>query len=227
MLTIGVDEAGRGPILGPMVMAAVALEPRRAASLTRAGVCDSKSFGAGVEAHQARTALVPRILEAAAAWALVVIDVTEIDRYTRHGGLNRLEHLHADRMLRSLPAADRIVADGRKLFTPLRARWPQLKAIDEGEKAHVAVAAASVLAKVRRDEMWLRIEARYRGEFGTLEGMGYVNPATKRFLRSYIGRHRSLPPEGRRSWPWTFAADLLPNGFDPWADVPDDQLRLL
>ena len=43
MLTIGVDEAGRGPILGPMVMAAVALRPRKAAGLTRAGVADDNA----------------------------------------------------------------------------------------------------------------------------------------------------------------------------------------
>jgi ribonuclease HII len=52
-LILGIDEAGRGPVLGPMVMACVAVRPRRAASLTRAGVTDSKAF-AGEGAHEAR-----------------------------------------------------------------------------------------------------------------------------------------------------------------------------
>src|SRR5437763_334566 len=50
-ITLGIDEAGRGPSVGPMTMAAVALDSRNAAALTRAGLCDSKSYGAGDEAH--------------------------------------------------------------------------------------------------------------------------------------------------------------------------------
>jgi ribonuclease HII len=226
VITIGIDEAGRGPILGPLVMAAVALPPRRAAQLTRAGVCDSKSFGAGPEAHAHRSALAQRILECAEAAAIIVIDVAEVDRAVRHGFLNKLEQRNAETLLRRLPPADRIVADGKKLFSPLRQRWPQLRAVDEAEQAHCSVAAASILAKVRRDELWHCIERRYRPDFGAIDGMGYVNAATKRFLRAYIERHSSLPPEGRRSWPWDFAHDLLPRGFDPLADVPDDQLSL-
>jgi ribonuclease HII len=226
MVTIGIDEAGRGPILGPLVMAAVALTPRRAAALTRAGVCDSKAFGAGPDAHGLRSALVGRILDAADGFALQVVDVAEVDRACRHGDLNRLEQRRADEMLQRLPAADRIVADGKRLFSPLRVRWPQLRAADFAEQVHVSVAAASILAKVRRDELWLRIETRYRPEFGQLVGMGYVNAGTKRFLRCYIERYRGLPPEARRSWPWEFAHDLLPRGFDPLADVPTEQLRL-
>jgi ribonuclease HII len=210
-------------------MASVALTPRRAAALTRAGVCDSKAFGAGKDAHGARAALVPRILDAAEAVAIVVIDVSEVDCWARRGDLNRLEQRHADGLLRRLPVADRIIADGRKLFRPLVQAWPQLRAVDFGEQAHASVAAASILAKVRRDELWLRIQSRYRHEFGEVDGMGYVNPATKRFLRAYIERHRALPPEARRSWPWQFALDLLPKGYDPLGEVPDDgtQLALL
>jgi ribonuclease HII len=226
MLTIGIDEAGRGPILGPMVMAAVALTPRRAASLTRAGVCDSKAFGAGAEAHAVRSALAARILEAAEGFTLAVVDVAEIDCHVRRGDLNRLEQRYADRMLRRMPACDRVIADGKRLFGPLRKSWPHLRAVDCGEQAHASVAAASILAKVRRDELWFCIEKRYRPEFGAIEGMGYVNAGTKRFLRAFIERHRALPPEGRRSWPWQFASDLLPRDFDVLGDVPDEQLAL-
>jgi len=63
-LILGIDEAGRGPVLGPMVMACVALRPRKAASLTRAGVTDSKAF-AGLNAHEERQRLIPKILECA------------------------------------------------------------------------------------------------------------------------------------------------------------------
>src|SRR6185295_19112911 len=56
-VTLGVDEAGRGPAVGPMVMAAVALDSKAAAALTRAGLTDSKSYGAGEDAHDLRCKL--------------------------------------------------------------------------------------------------------------------------------------------------------------------------
>ena len=51
-MILGIDEAGRGPVLGPMVVAGVVLRPPRAGALTRRGVSDSKDFGAGDGARQ-------------------------------------------------------------------------------------------------------------------------------------------------------------------------------
>ena len=221
-LVLGLDEAGRGPILGPLVLACVALSPARSAALTRAGVMDSKRFGAGSGAHARRCALLPRILDAAAHVAVVVVDVRDVDRYTRRGGLNRLEQERARGLIAAAPAVRRIVADGARLFGPLAHLHPRFDALDHGEDQHVAVAAASVVAKVRRDELYAKIAARYAPAFGPLVGGGYVNEGTRRFLRAYIERHGALPPEARRSWPWDFARDLLGDDFDPLGDVPDD-----
>ena len=226
-LILGIDEAGRGPVLGPMVMACVALRPRKASALTRAGVTDSKRF-TGPNAQAARLELVPRILDAADHVAVVVIDVAEIDRRCRVNELNKLEQERAELMIRRAPPVRRIVCDGRKLFGPLCARHPHLEALDNGESQHAAVAAASIVAKVRRDLLWHTICARYQPEFGELvaHGGGYANEATRTFLRKYIRRYRSLPPEARRSWPWDFARDLLGKRFDPYWDVPDDRPQL-
>jgi ribonuclease HII len=223
-LILGIDEAGRGPVIGPMVMACVALRPRKAAALTRAGVTDSKRF----PTHEQRLALVPKILDCADHTAVVVVDVEEIDRRCRHGELNRLEQEHAERMIRRAPACRRIVCDGERLFSPLCARWPQLEARDQAELHHAAVAAASILAKVRRDQLWFKIYRRYEVEFGELaaRGGGYTNEATRAFLRAYIRKYRRLPPEARRSWPWGFASDLLGRRFDPFCDVVDDRPQL-
>jgi ribonuclease HII len=228
-LVLGIDEAGRGPILGPMVLACVGLAPRKAAALTRAGVMDSKRFGAGEEAHAARAGLVPRILDAASFAMVTVVDVADIDRRTARGELNRLEQERAEGMLRRAPPSRRIVCDGEKLFRPLAARWPRLEALDGGEERHVAVAAASVLAKVRRDRLFLKIAARYAPAFGPVGGWGYMNPPTRAFLCAYIERHRRLPPEGRRSWPWEFARPLLGADYDPLAELAHarPQLALL
>jgi ribonuclease HII len=224
-LILGIDEAGRGPILGPMVMACVALRPRKAAALTRAGVTDSKRFS-GEKAHESRLELVPRILDACDHAAVMIVDVAEIDRRCRMNGLNKLEQERAEIFIRRAPGCRRIVCDGERLFGPLRTRFANLEALDNGESCHAAVAAASILAKVRRDELWQKIRRRYQAEFGVLEGGGYTNAATHTFLRAYIKKYTVIPPEARRSWPWDFAADLLPKDFDRWRDVPDDRPQM-
>ena len=221
-LVLGIDEAGRGPMLGPLVMAAVALEPHKAAALTRKGVLDSKAFGAGHKGHAARSQMVPAILEAAAHAEVVVLEVAEVDRYTRQGGLNRLEQACATGLIQRAPAVGRIVADGARLFAPIAHLHPRFDAVDGGESVHVSVAAASNLAKVRRDECMQRIADRYRADFGELRGGGYVNEGTRSFLRAYLQRHGKPPPEARRSWPWDFARDLLGADWDPYADLPPE-----
>jgi ribonuclease HII len=221
--TLGLDEAGRGPRIGPMVLAAVCLDTRAAASLTRAGLRDSKSFGATPKGRALRADLAARVRERATFVAVTVVDVSEIDRRVSAGELNVLEREVADRMIRRAPPTDRIVADGASLFGPLRGRYPHLEAWNEGEDRHAAVAAASVVAKVRRDELWERIAARYAPMFGRVEGGGYTNAATRRFLRAYAERFRRLPPEARRSWPHHHLRDLLGPDFDPFHDVPHDR----
>jgi ribonuclease HII len=221
-LTIGLDEAGRGPLLGPMVLAVVALRSRAAAALTRLGVADSKAF-VGPDAHEVRSALVPHILCVADHVGLRVVDVEEIDAACEDNGLNRLEQRIGAELITAAPTAKRIVADGQRLFSPLRARFPQLEARDRGESVHVAVAAASIVAKVRRDELFARIARRYAVLLDlpeTPRGGGYMNDATRMLVRRYIAHTRRLPPEGRHSWPWEFCADLLPASARPRKKQP-------
>ena len=209
-LELGLDEAGRGPILGPMVLACVALREADSDRLRTLGVCDSKRFGAGPAAHRARLLLAEQIQDIAAHVGVAVIAPQEID--LRRGQLNHLEREHAARLIDAAPPCARIFADGARLFAPMAARYPQLVAQDRAESAFVAVAAASIIAKTKRDTLWLAICERYHAEFGSyLEGHaggGYPNEATRRFLRAYYSRYRHLPPETRTTWPTEFLADL-------------------
>ena len=208
-LTLGIDEAGRGPAIGPMVLAAVALDTGAARTLTRAGLRDSKSYGSGPDARARRAELADAIRARARFVALEVVEVEVIDARVARKELNVLEREVAARLCDAAPACHRIVADGRRLFAPLAARVDRFECHDHGESRHAAVAAASVVAKVQRDALFERIAARYAADFGELAGGGYVNAATRRFLRAYVLRHGRLPPEARRSWPHPYVADLL------------------
>lgn len=199
-LTLGIDEAGRGPILGPMVLAAVVLDTSAARALTRAGLCDSKKFGVGADARARRAAMASLIRARATFVEMEVVSAADIDRRVAKGELNVLERECAARLINAAPACKRIVADGARMFNPLRAEFPALRAYDRGESRHAAVAAASVVAKDERDRQFARIAEEWRDEFGEILGGGYLNDATRAFLRAYIARHGDLPREARRSW---------------------------
>jgi ribonuclease HII len=220
-LVLGIDEAGRGPALGPMVLAAVALEPVASRRLSRAGVSDSKSFGSGEVAHQQRCEMA-RLIEAHAAFfSLEVCEVEVIDAYVNRGALNVLERERAELLVRAAPTCKRIVADGKRLFGQLSATFNHLEASDRGEQVHVAVAAASILAKVRRDQLFAEIAARYAADFGPIAGGGYVNAGTRQFTSAYHKRFGTLPPEARHSWPWPKSRKPHPARVVPPAPVAE------
>lgn len=212
-ITLGIDEAGRGPAVGPMVMAAVALDTPAAAALSRAGLTDSKSFGAGEDAHAARCEL-DREIRARARFVMTIeVEHTEIDERVARNELNVLEREVAtrliDRAIGELLQIDRIIADGKRMFFALAARFERFESHDRAEGKHAAVAAASVVAKVLRDRRFDQIRQRYEGECGPITGGGYANAATRRWLRAYCERHGRLPDEARRSWPHPYVADLI------------------
>ena len=199
-VTLGIDEAGRGPILGPMVMAAVALDTGAARALTRAGLADSKQFGVGPDARARRAELAALVRSRACFVAVEIVEAEEIDARVAHNELNLLERERAVRMIEQAPPCARILADGARMFGELRDRFPALRAYDRGEDRHASVAAASVVAKDLRDAWFVGMVERYRADFGEISGGGYINPATRAFLRAYRARHGCLPPEARRSW---------------------------
>jgi len=152
----GVDEAGRGPLAGPVVAAAVILDPARPIE----GLDDSKKLS---EAQ--RKALYAAIVERALAWSVVEIAPADIDR------LNILQAtlLGMQRAVEALdPPPDRALVDGNRA-----PRLPcPLRTLVGGDALEPAISAASILAKVSRDRFMRTLHQRFPG-YGFDRHKGY------------------------------------------------------
>lgn len=219
--TLGIDEAGRGPSVGPMVMAAVAIDSKTASALTRMGLTDSKAFGAGEDAHAVRSELAVEIRKRALFVEAIVVSHTVIDERVSRNELNVLERELAIQLIDKAPTVDKIIADGKRMFAPLCQRYDHFESRDRAEEHHAAVAAASVIAKVLRDQAFDEIKRRYEGELGPITGGGYANAATRRWVRAYVERYRQMPAEIRMTWPHPYVADLIE------VERPSAQLSLI
>jgi ribonuclease HII len=152
----GVDEAGRGPLAGPVVVAAVILDPDRPID----GLADSK-----VLSESAREALFPTIRERALAFSVIEVQRDEIDH------LNILQATLAgmDRAVRALsPAPTLALVDGNRApVLPCPART-----IVQGDRLEPCISAASILAKVTRDRVMQAFGRKYPG-YGFEKHKGY------------------------------------------------------
>jgi len=197
-LKAGLDEAGRGPLIGPMYLA-VCVTPRPEA-LLELGVADSKTFGSG-EAARLKRRHICRALFGRCELRWIQIPAHVIDEHVASGpGLNELERRAAALLLRQVRPPARIVADGRTLFGPLAALFPQLVAENRADQDFPEVAAASIVAKTFRDDWMESYERTMLAQGFLLRGGGYPNAATEEFLHRWESRFGTFPPHLRRSW---------------------------
>lgn len=164
----GVDEAGRGPLCGPVVAAAVILDPARPI----AGLADSKKLS-----EKRREKLAIEIREKALAWCIAEASVEEIDR---------LNILHATMLAMQRAVAglalvpDRVLVDGN--------RCPRLQvpceAVVKGDSLVAEISAASILAKTARDAQLLELDKRYP-QYGLAGHKGYPTAAHLAALRAH------------------------------------------
>src|SRR5204863_373756 len=151
-------------------------------------------------ATDALTALAHRLEH----WGAVV----EVQAFDIEVGVGRaLERELAIRLIDQAPTVDRIIADGKHMFAALARRYLHFESHDRAEERHASVAAASVIAKVARDERFAQIRARYEPELGPITGGGYANAATRRWLRLHVVRYGRLPDETRLTWPHPYVED--------------------
>lgn len=165
----GIDEAGRGPLAGPVVAAVVILAPGQRID----GVTDSKLLSA-----PRRAVLATLIREQALAWSLGSATVEEIDR---------LNILHATmlamrRAVEALPAwPERLRVDGNRA-PPLPGFPGIVETLVQGDRLCPSIAAASILAKVARDAEMLRLDAAFPG-YGFAVHKGYPTADHRAALR--------------------------------------------
>lgn len=156
----GVDEAGRGPLAGPVVAAAVILDPARPIS----GLNDSKKLS-----ERKRVALAAEIREKALAWAVAEASLEEIDQ---------LNILHASMLAMQRAVAALAIAPVKALIDGNRC--PQLpmpaEAVVQGDGKIASIAAASILAKTVRDAGMLALHDQYP-LYGFDRHMGYPTAA--------------------------------------------------
>lgn len=199
----GIDEAGRGPVVGPLVVGLVAAESEEA--LRALGVRDSKLLSAS-----RREALVSEIATVADGVEVVQASAADIDARRRRQSLNQIEvELFADlgRRIEAhtyyLDACDVDAARFGREFAARLERSPPPAIVSEhhADATYPLVSAASIVAKVRRDAELRKIAARLEPKVGLPLGSGYSHDeVTRRFLDKHLELFGRFPVEARQSW---------------------------
>ena len=197
----GVDEAGRGPCFGPLVVAGILVEDD--AELIRIGVCDSKQL-----TPKKREQLEPQIKRLITKFELIILPAADIDELRKTMTLNELEVFMFSKIIEKLKpdicyidAADvNEERFGRNIVSHLSYK-PKMISKHKADENYPIVGAASILAKVTRDEHIRNIAMELEPKLNLPLGSGYpADPITKKFLETWVSRFGSLPPHVRQSW---------------------------
>ena len=167
MRIAGIDEAGRGALFGPVVAAAVILNPKRRI----VGLDDSKKLAA-----ERRTELAARIREHALAWAVAEVDAQRIDAWNIYQA-SRQAMTAAFQQLSTVP--DYLLIDAMQLDVLI-----EQKSLIKGDARSISIAAASILAKTHRDARMEEWDAVYP-QYGLAQHKGYATPEHLEALRQH------------------------------------------
>lgn len=202
----GLDEAGRGSLFGPVVAAAVILNPRRRI----VGLDDSKKL-----TPERRSELARRIREHALAWAIAEIDASRIDAWNIYQA-SRQAMIAAVSQLNPLP--DYLLLDAIEIDLPI-----EQKALIHGDARSVSIAAASILAKTERDRRMQEFDQLYP-QYGFAQHKGYGTPEHLEALRQHgpTPLHRYSYAPVRESGCWASGATQDPLPLVPGGDFLSD-----
>jgi ribonuclease HII len=198
MIVAGIDEAGRGSVLGPMVVAGITIKRSKLKQLRTLGVIDSKKL-----TPKNRERLYREILKVADDYYIHIVKPADIDRSVATRALNSLEAVTMatviNRLRPQLAYVDSCDVNPERFRKAILSTLTCKARVDSRHHAdseNVAVSAASILAKVRRD----REIAKLKRKSGNI-GSGY--PSDKRtmgFVKRWIRKHKKAPKFARSSW---------------------------
>ncbi|MBD3341865.1 MAG: ribonuclease HII [Candidatus Lokiarchaeota archaeon] len=203
MIVCGIDEAGKGPVLGPLIVCGLCYKTGDLIHLEEIGVKDSKKLS-----KQKREELIDLIIEKSCGYKVVKISANEIDEREKHRiNLNKLEVIKIVDILNKLKPdiiyVDAIDVDehrfGRLLKSSLTYTPNKLVSKHKADDLFPIVSAASIIAKVTRDRSVEKLKKKY-GDMGS----GYSSDRkTIDFLRKWIKTNGKAPEFARRTWKTT------------------------
>ncbi len=195
----GLDEAGKGPVLGPMCVAGVMFDEKDLDALVKTGVRDSKQLS-----PKKRDAIAVEVKDLAERYYILEVSPVEIDELRKVMTMNEImvvcyakvfEELKPDRAF--VDAAD-VIAE--RFGENIKKKYTgKVDIISEhnADENYPIVSAASILAKVRRDELVRKIGS----NMGIDIGSGYpADPKTIKFLEDWVKEYQELPDFARSSW---------------------------
>lgn len=192
----GIDDAGRGSMLGPLVIAGISLEKKNLKKLTALGVKDSKKLSS-----KSREILYKKIIEIVDDYYIAKIPPRSIDASVNKHLLNNLEAKYMAKVVSKLDA-DTSYVDSCDV-KPLRfgkeisqlSDGRKIKSYHHADSKFVVVSAASILAKVTRDKSIEKLKKTHN------LGSGYPSDSTTvKFVKKYYKKNHSMPVFVRKSW---------------------------
>ena len=208
-LHLGIDEAGMGPVFGPLVVSGVVIEKKNLVHLKRIGVRDSKKFGSGRTAHQKRKEVWKNARNYIVMEKRITIDADLLDRHNMYD-----LHINACReILKELcwmkvetVYIEQLGTLKRKNFFSRLSFWHRGFVYEkEADLKYPSVSLASIGAKILRDTLVQKLCSDAGEEYVS----GYANNATEQFLRKYFNKNGCFPEGTRTSRKWAPIMELL------------------
>lgn len=196
MLVCGVDEAGRGSVLGPLVIAGISIERRKIKQLDEIGVKDSKQLSS-----KSRENLYGKILELVENYHVVKIPPRIIDKSVNQNLLNYLEANYMAKVIKKLGAAysyvDSCDVNSKRFGVCISnlAKTGKIISTHHADKKYLVVSAASIIAKVNRDKAIEKLQKSHD------LGSGYPSDSkTMGFIKEWISQNGDVSVFVRKSW---------------------------
>jgi ribonuclease HII len=197
----GVDEAGRGPVIGPLVIAGITASNQSV--LQDIGAKDSKKL-----TPKQRELLAQQIQTIADDIEIIIITAADIDDMRKVMTLNEIEVHGFTKVIKKLKPeicyVDAADVNDRRFGNNIEQYLSKKTNIISKHKAddiYPIVGAASIIAKTKRDQEVKRIEAQLTKKLALPLGSGYpADPITQKFLQAWVKEYGKLPPHTRQSW---------------------------